>query len=124
MPKIADFPYTNAQVLDLAKQFPTPFHLYHEETIRNTVRGLNKAFSWCPGYKNHFAVKATPNPHIMQILKEEGRVAARHEKLVLSADNLANMIQFLTDCLFSARLWCRLLQLHRTGFVRTDGADW
>lgn len=74
MPKIADFPYTNAQVLDLAKQFPTPFHLYHEETIRNTVRGLNKAFSWCPGYKNHFAVKATPNPHIMQILKEEGRV--------------------------------------------------
>ena len=76
MPKIADFPYTNAQVLDLAKQFPTPFHLYHEETIRNTVRGLNKAFSWCPGYKNHFAVKATPNPHIMQILKEEGRVHA------------------------------------------------
>ena len=58
MPKIADFPYKNAQILELAKQFPTPFHLYHEETIRNTVRGLNKAFSWCPGYKNHFAVKA------------------------------------------------------------------
>lgn len=73
MPKIADFPYTNAQILDLAKQFPTPFHLYHEETIRNTVKALNKAFSWCPGYKNHFAVKATPNPHIMQILKEEGK---------------------------------------------------
>lgn len=62
----------DAQVLDLAKQFPTPFHLYHEETIRKTVRGLNEAFSWCPGYKNHFAVKATPNPHIMQVLKEEG----------------------------------------------------
>ena len=76
MPKIADFPYTNAQILELAKQFPTPFHLYHEETIRNTVRGLNKAFSWCPGYKNHFAVKATPNPHIMQILKEEGESGA------------------------------------------------
>ncbi|CAJ1333604.1 unnamed protein product [Effrenium voratum] len=72
MPKIADFPYTNAQVLELAKKFPTPFHIYHEETIRKTVQGLNKAFSWCPGYRNHFAVKATPNPHIMQILKEEG----------------------------------------------------
>ncbi|CAK9061107.1 unnamed protein product [Durusdinium trenchii] len=72
MPKISDFPYSDAQVLDLAKQFPTPFHLYHEETIRKTVRGLNEAFSWCPGYKNHFAVKATPNPHIMQVLKEEG----------------------------------------------------
>lgn len=65
--------FSHVQVLDLAKQFPTPFHLYHEETIRKTVRGLNEAFSWCPGYKNHFAVKATPNPHIMQVLKEEGR---------------------------------------------------
>lgn len=60
------------EVLDLARQFPTPFHIYHEEMIRKTVRGLNEAFSWCPGYKNHFAVKATPNPHIMQVLKEEG----------------------------------------------------
>lgn len=86
MPKIADFPYNNAQILELAKQFPTPFHLYHEETIRNTVRGLNKAFSWCPGYKNHFAVKATPNPHIMQILKEEGCGAdcSSYTELVLS----------------------------------------
>jgi diaminopimelate decarboxylase len=81
MPKIADFPYNNAQILELAKQFPTPFHLYHEETIRNTVRGLNKACSWCPGYKNHFAVKATPNPHIMQILKEEGRRVGQTEQM-------------------------------------------
>eukprot|EP00931_Biecheleriopsis_adriatica_P116768 TRINITY_DN92361_c0_g1_i1.p1 TRINITY_DN92361_c0_g1~~TRINITY_DN92361_c0_g1_i1.p1 ORF type:complete len:459 (-),score=120.56 TRINITY_DN92361_c0_g1_i1:38-1414(-) len=72
MPKISDFPYTHAQVVELAKELPTPFHIYHEESIRQTVRGLNAAFSWCKGYKNYFAVKATPNPHIMQVLKEEG----------------------------------------------------
>lgn len=73
MPRIGkDFPYSDKEVLDLAKNFPTPFHIYHEDTIRQTVRDLNQAFSWCPGYRNHFAVKATPNPHIMQVLKEEG----------------------------------------------------
>lgn len=124
MPKIADFPYTNAQVLDLAKQFPTPFHLYHEETIRNTVRGLNKAFSWCPGYKNHFAVKATPNPHIMQILKEEGGVHVLLHGMKTASRQSYDHASVPMLAYFSARLWCRLLQLHRTGFVRTDGADW
>lgn len=72
MPKLSDFPYSAEQVLKLAREFPTPFHLYHEQTIRETVRGLNAAFSWCPQFRNHFAVKATPNPFIMKILKEEG----------------------------------------------------
>eukprot|EP00442_Polarella_glacialis_P018352 CAMPEP_0115063504 /NCGR_PEP_ID=MMETSP0227-20121206/9146_1 /TAXON_ID=89957 /ORGANISM="Polarella glacialis, Strain CCMP 1383" /LENGTH=466 /DNA_ID=CAMNT_0002449017 /DNA_START=142 /DNA_END=1542 /DNA_ORIENTATION=- len=64
--------YSDEQVIDYAGRFPTPFHIYHEQQIRDAVRGLNKAFSWCPGFRNHFAVKATPNPFIMQILKEEG----------------------------------------------------
>mmetsp|Transcript_95586 Transcript_95586/g.276076 ORF Transcript_95586/g.276076 Transcript_95586/m.276076 type:complete len:467 (-) Transcript_95586:57-1457(-) len=72
MPKIADFPWTQEQIVNLADKLPTPFHIYDEQGIRDTVRGLNAAFSWCPGYRNHFAVKATPNPYILQVLKEEG----------------------------------------------------
>jgi len=72
MPKIEDFPWTPEQVVELADQLPTPFHIYHEQTIRDTVRGLKAAFSWCPGFRNHFAVKATPNPYILQLLKDEG----------------------------------------------------
>lgn len=72
MPKIADFPWTQEQVLKFASQFPTPFHIYDEQAIRDAVRGLNSAFSWCPEFRNHFAVKATPNPYILQILREEG----------------------------------------------------
>ncbi len=52
--------------------YPTPFHLYDEKGIRDTARALYKAFSWNPGYREFFAVKATPNPQILKILKEEG----------------------------------------------------
>ena len=53
-------------------QFPTPFHLYDEKGIRERARALHEAFSWNPGFKEYFAVKATPNPAILKILKEEG----------------------------------------------------
>jgi len=72
MPRIKDFPWSEEQIVALAREHETPFHIYHEEGIRQQVRGLMKAFSWCPGYRNHFAVKATPNPYLLQILKEEG----------------------------------------------------
>lgn len=72
MPRIETFPWSEQELVDVARDLPTPFHLYHEQSIRDQVRGLNKAFSWCPGYRNYFAVKATPNPYILQILKEEG----------------------------------------------------
>ena len=55
-----------------AEQFPTPFHLYDEQAIRSRARALNKAFSWCPDFREYFAVKALPNPAILRILKEEG----------------------------------------------------
>ena len=51
---------------------PTPFHIYDEKGIRENARRVNKAFSWNKGYREYFAVKALPNPFIMDILKEEG----------------------------------------------------
>ena len=63
---------TKEQVEEIVKTYPTPFHIYNEKGIRETARKLQKAFSWNKGYKEYFAVKATPNPFIMQVLKEEG----------------------------------------------------
>jgi len=63
---------TLGQVREMAKEYPTPFHLYDEKGIRENARRLNAAFAWNQGFKEYFAVKATPNPFLMQILKEEG----------------------------------------------------
>lgn len=66
------YPLTKIQTQELIKKYPTPFHLYDEKQIRANARRLKQAFSWMPGFKNYFAVKALPNPFIMKILKEEG----------------------------------------------------
>ena len=63
---------TKAQVEEIAKTYPTPFHIYDEKGIRENARKLKQAFAWNKGYKEYFAVKATPNPTILKILKEEG----------------------------------------------------
>ena len=63
---------TKEKALEIKAQFPTPFHVYDEKGIRENARRLNKAFSWNKGYKEYFAVKATPNPYILKILQEEG----------------------------------------------------
>ena len=63
---------TLEQLQTITQQYPTPFHLYDEKGIRDTARALYKAFSWNPGSREFFAVKATPNPQILKILKEEG----------------------------------------------------
>lgn len=60
------------QLKKIVSKYPTPFHLYDEKGIRENARKLKKAFSWNPGYREYFAVKATPNPAILKILKEEG----------------------------------------------------
>ncbi len=57
---------------EIIKEFPTPFHLYDEKGIRKNAKALKEAFAWNPGYKEYFAVKATPNPFLIQILKEYG----------------------------------------------------
>ena len=63
---------TNEQVEEIVKTYPTPFHLYDEKGIRANAKALKEAFSWNPGYKEYFAVKATPNPFLLDILKEYG----------------------------------------------------
>lgn len=63
---------TKEQVEKLAETYPTPFHIYDEKGTRNTVRSINKAFAWNKGFKEYFAVKATPLPGILKIMKEEG----------------------------------------------------
>ncbi len=57
---------------EIVKEIPTPFHIYDEAGIRENARALKDAFAWNPGYREYFAVKATPNPYIMQILSQEG----------------------------------------------------
>ena len=60
------------EVKEIVKTYPTPFHIYDEKGIRENARNLKKAFNWNKGFKEYFAVKATPNPYILNILKEEG----------------------------------------------------
>ena len=63
---------TKEQVAAIDNIYPTPFYLYDERGIRENAKLLKKAFSWNKGFKEYFAVKATPNPYIMKVLKEEG----------------------------------------------------
>ena len=63
---------TLAQAQAIMSDVPTPFHLYDEKGIRENARRVNEAFAWNKGFKEYFAVKATPNPYILKILQEEG----------------------------------------------------
>ena len=63
---------TLEQLQTIVEQYPTPFHLYEEKGIRENARRLKQAFAWNPGFREYFAVKATPNPQILKILREEG----------------------------------------------------
>ena len=63
---------TKEQIEEIIKTYPTPFHLYDEKGIRENVKALREAFAWNPGFKEYFAVKATPNPYLIQILREYG----------------------------------------------------
>lgn len=66
-------PFVDAKTLrNIVADYPTPFHLYDEQGIRANARRLHEAFAWNPGFKEYFAVKATPNPAILNILREEG----------------------------------------------------
>lgn len=67
------FPLTNDQLQEVIKKHPTPFYIYDEAAIRATSREFYEAFDWVPTvFKNYYAVKALPNPHILKILHEEG----------------------------------------------------
>ena len=63
---------TLEKVQEIAKTYPTPFHIYDEKGIRENARRVKAAFAWNPNFMEYFAVKATPTPRLLQILKEEG----------------------------------------------------
>lgn len=63
---------SDEKLREIVAQYPTPFHLYNEAGIRETARAVNEAFAWNNGFCEYYAIKACPNPFILQILKEEG----------------------------------------------------
>lgn len=65
-------PFDLTAAREILKTHPTPFHLYDEAGIRSTAKSLANCFEWAPGFRNYYAVKALPNPAILEILKEEG----------------------------------------------------
>ena len=70
-------PFDKKKVNEIMKYHPTPFHIYDEGAIIDNARRFNKAFGILPEFKNYFAVKALPNPAILQFLKEEGCVSGK-----------------------------------------------
>lgn len=93
---------TLEKVKEIELQYPTPYHIYDEAGIRANAKKLMEAFSWNKGFKEYFAVKATPNPFILEILKEEGcgadcssmtelimsdRIGIRGENIMFSSNN-------------------------------------
>jgi len=69
---VKKLPFTLEEITRIAAEYKTPFYIYDEDAIRANARKLLKAFSWNPGFREYFAVKACPNPRLMEILKEEG----------------------------------------------------
>ena len=69
---VKSVPFSKEQLESIISKHPTPFHIYDEKAIRDNAAKLKQHFSWAPGFREYFAVKATPNPYILKILKEEG----------------------------------------------------
>jgi diaminopimelate decarboxylase len=65
-------PFTREKIEAIIERHPTPFHLYDEKGIRSGARRLISAFAWAPAFREFYAVKANPNPHLMKMLREEG----------------------------------------------------
>ncbi len=63
---------TKEKLEEIIKEYPTPFYLYDEKGIRENAKAVQEAFAWNPGFREYFAVKATPNPFLINILKEYG----------------------------------------------------
>lgn len=109
---------TKEKIEEIVGKYPTPFHIYDEKGIRENAKRLKAAFSWNKGFREYFAVKATPNPYIMEILMEEGcgfdcssftelmlseRVGARGEDIMFSSNATPDM-----DFLYARRLGAQI----------------
>ena len=71
-PAHLELPFDKGQIEDIIRRYPTPLYVYDEKGIRENARRLNSVFAWNESFKEYFAVKATPNPAIVQLLREEG----------------------------------------------------
>ncbi len=65
-----DFYVSHEKLAEIAKQYPTPFYLYDEKGIRENMERVKRAFAWNTGYREYFAVKATPNPYLLELMKD------------------------------------------------------
>ena len=63
-------PFDKGKLEEIASRWPTPFHIYDAKAIRENARRLKAAFAWNRGFREFFAVKAAPNPHLMKLLKD------------------------------------------------------
>lgn len=96
---------TLEQVKEITKTYPTPFHIYDEKAIRENARRVKQAFAWNKGFREYFAVKATPNPFLIDILKQEGcgvdcsseTELYMAEKMGFAADKMENGIMFSSN---------------------------
>lgn len=86
MPTSKSLPFRLDTIREISERYPTPFYVYDEAGIRQTCKALNSAYSWCSGFRNYFAVKALPNPYILDIVRSEGLGAdcSSHAELILS----------------------------------------
>ena len=94
-------PFDKAWIEETAKKWPTPFHVYDAKAIRENARRLKKAFAWNKGFREYFAVKATPNPYLMKLLKEFdfGSDCSSMAELVLAekVGNVGEAIMFTSN---------------------------
>ena len=94
-------PFDKAWIEETAKKWPTPFHVYDAKAIRENARRLKNAFAWNKGFREYFAVKATPNPHLMKLLKEFdfGSDCSSMAELVLAekVGNVGEAIMFTSN---------------------------
>ena len=100
--KMRKLPFDKPWIEETAKKWPTPFHVYDAKAIRENARRLKKAFAWNKGFREYFAVKATPNPHLMKLLKDEfgfGSDCSSMAELVLAekVGNVGEAIMFTSN---------------------------
>ena len=96
-----NLPFDKARLEEIAAKWPTPFHIYDAKAIRENARRLKKAFAWNKGFREYFAVKAAPNPHLMQMLREFdfGSDCSSMAELVLAekVGNVGEAIMFTSN---------------------------
>ena len=94
-------PFDKQKLEEIAAKWPTPFHVYDAKAIRENAKRLKKAFSWNKGFREYFAVKAAPNPHLMKLLKEFdfGSDCSSMAELVLAekVGNVGDKIMFTSN---------------------------